>query len=219
MHKFIVMEGTDGSGKSTQIDLLCRRFDSMGLKYKRLRFPRYGQPSSALLKMYLAGDFGEQADSVNPYAASVFFSVDRFASFRTDWQEAYEAGEIIISDRYTTSNAVHQASKLSGSEREKFLDWLFDFEYRLLELPAPDKVLFLDMPAEETFKLIDKRHGAADIDEKDHAYLQRCRENALDICRRYGWDKIDCAGPQGLRTPEEINREVFEKIGQVLQIG
>ena len=217
MSKFIVLEGTDGSGKATQLDLLCARLDDAGKKYTRLAFPRYDDPSSALLKMYLKGDFGSKPQDVNPYAASTFFFVDRFASFKTDWQQAYYNNEIIVADRYTTSNAIHQAGKLDGAEREDFLNWLFDFEYRLMGLPAPDMVIFLDMPAEYTFDLLKKRQGdEGDIHEKDHDYLKRCRENAVDVCQRYGWTRISCVGERGLKKPEEISREILAAAGEVL---
>ncbi|MEA4921280.1 MAG: thymidylate kinase [Clostridiaceae bacterium] len=219
MSKFIVLEGTDGSGKSTQLALTCKRLDDTGILYKRLTFPRYDNQSSALLKMYLNGDFGTDPESVNPYAASTFFSVDRYASFKTDWQQAYEAGIAIIADRYTTSNAIHQASKLNGEAREAFLKWLFDFEYRLLGLPSPDRVIFLDMPSQYALTLLEKRQGnSGDIHEKDHEYLEKCREGALDIGRRYGWQTISCAGERGLKTPEEINDEVYKAVCEVFLV-
>ncbi len=219
MSRFIVLEGTDGSGKATQTSLLCARLDALSLPYRRLAFPRYEEPSSMLLRMYLRGDFGPSPDDVNPYAASVFFSVDRYASFKCDWQAAYEAGEIIVADRYTTSNAIHQASKLDGDARDSYLDWLFDFEYRLMGLPAPDRVVFLDMPAESSFDLIRARQGeTGDIHEKDHAYLARCRENALDVCARYGWSRVSCVRDGMLRTPEDIASSVWAEVKEVLGI-
>jgi len=219
MSKFIVLEGTDGSGKSTQLAMICQKLDENGIAYKRLTFPRYDNQSSALLRMYLGGEFGSDPKAVNAYAASTFFSVDRYASFMTDWKEAYENDEIIVSDRYTTSNAIHQAGKLEGKEREDYLDWLFDFEYRLMGLPAPDKVVFLDMPSEHSFSLLNKRQGDdGDIHEKDHEYLKKCRENALDICERYGWARISCADENGVKSREAINAEVFAAINGVLGI-
>lgn len=219
MPKFIVLEGTDGSGKSTQLELTCKRLDKTGITYKRLTFPRYENQSSALLRMYLNGDFGTDPESVNPYAASTFFSVDRYASFKTDWQQAYENGTAIIADRYTTSNAIHQASKLNGEERETFLKWLFDFEYKLLGLPSPDRVIFLDMPSKYALTLLNKRQGSSgDIHEKDHEYLEKCREGALDICRRYHWQMISCADERGLKTPEEINDEVYRAVCEVFSV-
>ena len=217
MSKFIVIEGTDGSGKATQTAMICKLLEEKGLPYKKLTFPRYDHPSATLLKMYLGGEFGSDPTSVNAYAASTFFTVDRYASFKTDWKDFYEAGGIVIADRYTTSNAVHQASKLEGEAREQYLDWLFDFEYNLMGLPAPDKVIFLDMPSELTFKLIEKRQGeAGDIHERDHAYLEKCRANALDVCDRFGWTHICCGDGDRIKSIEEIHREIMAEIGGVL---
>ena len=219
MSKFIVLEGTDGSGKATQLGLICRKLDALGLRYTRLAFPRYDNPSSSLIKQYLGGEFGATPDAVNPYAASTFFSVDRYASFKSDWESAYRAGEIIVADRYTTSNAVHQASKLDGEERERYLDWLFEFEYDLMGLPAPDRVVFLDMPPEASFRLIRSRQGdAGDIHEKDHDYLARCRRNALYVCEKYGWSRVSCVRGDEIRTPEEIGSEVWSLIKGVLGV-
>ena len=149
----IVLEGTDGSGKSTQAEMTCAALEQAGVDFKRLRFPRYENESSMLVRMYLRGDFGSHPSDVNAYAASTFFAVDRYASFRTDWKEDYDAGRVIFSDRYTTSNAVHQSSKLEQAELESFSRWLFHYEYDLLGLPAPTCVIFLDMPVELSFHL------------------------------------------------------------------
>lgn len=217
MSKFIVLEGTDGSGKATQLELLCRALDARGMAYTRLSFPQYDSPAAAPLKMYLNGDFGTDPQDVNPYAASTFFSVDRYASFKRDWAGAYEKGDIILADRYTTSNAIHQAGKLEGEAREAYLKWLFDFEYGLLGLPAPDRVVFLDMPARLSFQLIRKRQGEqGDIHEKNHAYLEKCRANALDVCRKYGWIHINCADGDAIKSPERIHGEILAAVGGVL---
>lgn len=219
MSKFIVIEGTDASGKSTQLNLICAALEQKGVRFTRLTFPRYQDESSALLKMYLRGDFGTDPEAVNPYAASVFFSVDRYASFKTDWQAAYDNNEIIISDRYTTSNAIHQASKLEGEKRDEYLNWLFDFEYNLLGLPKPDCVLFLDMPSEFSFKLLSKRQGnTGDIHELDHEYLEKCRVNAIDVMEKYGWTRIGCVEAGEIKSPQRINDEIFLEIGEVLGI-
>ena len=146
--KLIVLEGTDASGKSTQFARLCKALDDRGITYHRLVFPRYQEESSALIRMYLDGQFGNKPDDVSAYTASTFFAVDRYASYRTEWKEIYENGGLILADRYTTSNAVHQASKLPQKEQQAFLDWMFDFEYRIMGIPAPDTVFFLDMPTE-----------------------------------------------------------------------
>lgn len=213
MAKLFVIEGTDGSGKSTQFKMVCENLEKQGIPFRKIVFPRYTQQSSALIRMYLGGEFGTSPDAVNPYAASTFFAVDRYASFKTDWEQDYLAGVPIICDRYTTSNAVHQAAKLPEGEVDGFLNWLFDYEYRLLGIPAPTKVFFLDMPAELTFDLLKKRQGdSGDIHELDHEYLMRCRKNANSVCDKLDWHRISCAQNGRLRTPEEINADIMKII-------
>ena len=151
MGKLIVFEGTDGSGKSTQFNLLCSRLQEQGTQFQRLVFPQYSEPSSALLRMYLAGEFGPHPTDVNPYAASTFYAVDRYAAWKKVWEKSYRAGSLILSDRYTTSNAVHQGSKLAQADQPAFFDWLVGFEYGKLELPKPDAVIYLDMPTQYSF--------------------------------------------------------------------
>ena len=218
--KLIVFEGTDGSGKATQSELLCQELTRRGVPYRKLTFPRYQEESSALVRLYLGGAFGQKPGDVNAYAAAAFYSVDRYASYKQDWGAFYESGGLVIADRYTTSNAVHQASKLPEGEREAFLDWLFDLEYRLLGLPEPDLVLYLDMPTEITEKMLRQREQAAgthaDIHEQDEAYLKACRENARAIVRRCGWQVIDCAENGAPRTPEDIHNEVYRRVRALL---
>jgi len=210
MGKLIVIEGTDGSGKATQTALLCERLASEGRAVRKLEFPRYDKDSSALVRLYLNGAFGADPDSVNAYAASTFFAVDRYASYREDWGAFYENGGLVVTDRYTTSNAVHQAAKLPDGERERYLDWLFDFEYRLLGIPAPDAVLYLDMPTAVTEQLMAARGNARDIHERDEAYLARCRRYALAAAERCGWHVIACARDGEPRAREDIAAEVYE---------
>lgn len=213
MGKLFVIEGTDGSGKSTQLKMVCDKLDSMGIKYRKIVFPRYEEDSATLIRMYLGGAFGKNPGDVNPYAASTFFAVDRYASFKTDWEKDYLDGVPIICDRYTTSNAIHQASKLPDMEIDGFLDWLFDYEYRMLGIPAPTDVFFLDMPSELSFQLIKKRQGeSGDIHELDHDYLRRCREKSAHVCDRLNWLRVPCAKDGVLRTPEEINSDIMERI-------
>ncbi|MBQ2865913.1 MAG: thymidylate kinase [Clostridia bacterium] len=193
--------------------MVCENLEKQGIPFRKIVFPRYTQQSSALIRMYLGGEFGTSPDAVNPYAASTFFAVDRYASFKTDWEQDYLAGVPIICDRYTTSNAVHQAAKLPEGEVDGFLNWLFDYEYRLLGIPAPTKVFFLDMPAELTFDLLKKRQGdSGDIHELDHEYLMRCRKNANSVCDKLDWHRISCAQNGRLRTPEEINADIMKII-------
>ena len=218
--KLIVFEGTDGSGKSTQFRMLCERMEREGRPFRRLIFPQYQEPSSALLKMYLNGEFGSHPSDVNPYAASTFYAVDRYASWKKVWGDYYRDGGLVLSDRYTTSNAVHQASKLPEGERQAFLDWLFDLEYGRMGLPAPDLVLYLDLPTEVSEKMLRHREQAtataADIHEQDGAYLRRCREGAREIARDLGWSVIDCAAGDAPRTMEDIRREVLSRVEPLL---
>lgn len=218
--KLIIFEGTDGSGKATQTALLCQELEKQGIPYKKLDFPRYQEESSALVRLYLSGAFGSHADDVNAYAAASFYAVDRYASYKQDWGTFYENGGLLIADRYTTSNAVHQTSKLPADERENFLNWLFDFEYRLLGLPAPTRVLYLDLPTELSGQMMRKREAQtntnADIHEKDEAYLRACRENAAFVVDYCGWTKIDCSRAGAVRSIEDIHAEVLDKLSDLL---
>ena len=218
--RLIVFEGTDGSGKATQTELLCRELDRRGIPYKKLTFPRYDQESSALIRLYLGGAFGSKPDDVNAYAAATFYAVDRYASYKQDWGAFYEAGGLLIADRYTTSNAVHQTVKLPVEERRAFLDWLFDFEYRMLGLPKPTRVLYLDIPTDLTEQMMRRRehetHTKADIHEQDDAYLRHCRENAAFVVDYCGWTKIVCTEQGRLRPIEDIHAEVMEKVADLL---
>ena len=218
--KLIVFEGTDGSGKATQARLLCQRLEREGIPYQEIDFPRYGKPSAAMVQEYLDGNLGKKPGDVNAYAASLFFSMDRYASYKQDWGDFYEAGGLIVADRYTTSNAVHQASKLPESERKVYLDWLFDLEYRLLGLPKPDLVIYLDMPTEITEQMMRRREQTtgthADIHEQDEAYLKNCRANAKEIVKACGWSVVDCAEDEKPRTPEDIHAQVYQLVKKLL---
>lgn len=219
--KLIVFEGTDGSGKATQSRMLCERLAKEGIPYKKIDFPRYGEASAALVEEYLNGKLGKKPGDVSGYAASVLFAVDRFASYKQDWGEFYERGGLVIADRYTTSNAVHQASKLPEGERQEFLDWLYDLEYRILGLPAPSLVLYLDMPTEITERMMRKRESDtnthADIHEQDEAYLMACRASARKIAENSGWLRIDCAKGDAPRTIDDIHAQVYDIVRNLLK--
>ncbi len=216
MGKLIVIEGLDGSGKSTQLDLLYKRLTQSGTDCRCVSFPDYESDSSALVKMYLAGKFGNNPNDVNAFAASCFYAADRFASFKTNWGEYYLNGGTIIAGRYTTSNAVHQTCKLPKENWPVFLDWLYDFEFNKIQIPAPDKVIFLDMPPEISQKLLSDRYSGdnskKDIHERDVNYLNHCREAALFTANYLNWDIINCASGNSPRTVEDINNEIFNRV-------
>jgi len=211
--KLIVFEGIDGSGKSTQFELLCKRLTNEGCQFKRLVFPRYKEPSSALIKMYLAGDFGDNPDSVNAYAASSFYAVDRYASFVQDWRKYYEAGGLILTDRYTTSNALHQGAKMDAGKRGQFFKWLYDYEFNLIGLPEPDLVIYLDIDAEFSVERLRNRQTEtgtnADIHENDMAYLKKCVESGKQAAEQYRWHKVICAVDGVERSIDDIHTEIY----------
>lgn len=221
MGKLIVFEGTDGSGKSTQFELLTKRLEAEGTAFHRLRFPQYDEPSSALIRMYLGGEFGKNPDAINPYAASTFYAVDRYAGYERVWKDFYDRGGVVVCDRYTTSNAVHQGSKLKKEEQGEFFTWLYDLEYDKMGLPKPDLVLCFDMPTELAHLLREKRDtqgvGASDIHEHAEAYLSRCRETARLAAKHYGWTLISCVEEGRLRSIEDIHEEVYRHMKACLE--
>lgn len=212
MHgKLIVIEGTDGSGKSTQKRMLTDALKKSNIDFREVTFPRYNEESSCLVRKYLNGEFGNNPMDVSAKTASVFFAVDRYASYKDSWEKYYANGGIIICDRYTTSNAVHQTPKLSKNDWWSFTDWLFDFEYNIMGIPIPDLVLLLDMPPEKSFKLLNVRQGnGGDIHEKNHEYLKLCHDCALQISEKYGWNKISCADNNNVRSIDDIASEILK---------
>ena len=218
--QLIVLEGTDGSGKATQTRRMIRRLQETGIPCREIDFPRYGNPFAEPAKLYLEGRLGSAPGDVNAYGASVLFAVDRYASYKEDWGADYEAGAVIVANRYTTSNAVHQASKLPDGEREAFLTWLFDLEYRRLGLPEPDLVLYLDLPTDLSEAMMRRREREtgtqADIHERDDAYLRACRENAGRIVSALGWTRIDCSREGAVRPVEEIHEELWRRVWALL---
>jgi len=221
MGKLIVFEGTDGTGKSTQFALLTKRLQDEGTDFRKLQFPQYLEPSSALIRMYLNGEFGENPDDVNAYAASTFYAVDRYASYVRVWRDYYAAGGLVLSDRYTTSNAVHQGGKVPPEARKDFFTWLYDFEYDKMGLPKPDLVLCLDMPVEMAEQLMRRREKdtgtEADIHERDEAYLMECRRTAREAAAYYGWTVISCARDGKLRSIEDIGEEIYGYVKACLE--
>ncbi len=221
MGKLIVIEGTDGSGKSTQFRLLTSRLEAENTHFRKIVFPRYDQPSSALIKMYLGGEFGSKPSDVNGYAASAFYAVDRYASYKQDWGQYYEDGGLILSDRYTTSNAVHQAVKELPENRGEFLRWRYEFEYDKLRLPRPDLPIYLDVPTDFTEKLLRHREAdtntQADIHEQDMQYLSTCREAGRAAAEYYGWTVIHCTRDGAMRSIEDIHEEIYRHVKACLE--
>lgn len=210
----IVIEGTDGSGKETQARLLCQALEKKGLSVNFLSFPCYGTPACAPVEMYLGGKFGKKPEDVSPYAASVMYAIDRYASFKTKWAATYEKGEIFVADRYTTSNAVHQAAKLLPEERAIYLKWLYDIEYNKIGIPSPDLVVYLDLPPEASGKMLKERSGKPgvqhDIHETNGEFLRKSRENALGIARDSGWEVVTAGDKNGPYTKETIHAKVLK---------
>ena len=221
MGKLIVIEGTDGSGKSTQFRLLTQRVEAEGFEFRKLVFPQYAEESSALIRMYLGGQFGHKPSDVNAYAASAFYAVDRYASYKKVWGQWYENGGLVLSDRYTTSNAVHQASKEPQETRGEFLRWLYEFEYEKLGLPRPDLTIYLDVPTEYTEQLMRSREAAtgtsADIHEQDLEYLSTCRRMGRTAAEFYNWTVIECVRDGAMRTIEDIHEEIYSHVKACLE--
>jgi len=215
--KLIVIEGGDGSGKATQAKLLYNRLKTDNYKVKKVEFPDYQSDSSALIKMYLNGEFGTSPNDVNPYVASTFYTVDRYASYKKEWKDFYLKGGIILADRYTTSNMVHQAAKINNTEeRKEYLNWLWDLEYKKFKLPVPDCVIFLDMPPQFSQALISDRHDKSedkekDIHERNSEYLRHSYNNACEIRTEYGWDIVYCVSGGRLRSIEDIHADICKK--------
>ena len=218
--KLIVLEGIDGSGKSTQYRRLCQRMENDKIDYNHIVFPRYDKESSALLRLYLGGAFGTDPGDVNAYTASTFYAVDRFASYRDDWGRIYENGGLILSDRYTTSNAVHQGCKLPDDELPDCFNWLADLEYVKMGLPRPDLVIYLDVDIETATRRMRRREAKnntqADIHEKDTAYLERCLRTAGMAAEHYGWVRIPYKKDGVEREADEKNAEIYSVVLKAL---
>ncbi len=220
MGKLIVLEGLDGSGKSTQTDLAVKYLKNEGIAFRKIKLPDYDSPSSALVKMYLSGDFGKHADCVNAYAAGAFYAVDRYASFNLDWKKDYENGRLIIADRYATSNSIYQMEKLKTDEWDAYLEWSSDFEYNKLGIPRPDLVIFLDMPVAISQQLMTERYGGdeneKDVHENDVAFLESCRRSALYAAEKEGWKVVPCSDGDAPCSIEDIHKKITELIKEVL---
>ena len=223
MGKLFVIDGTDGSGKQTQFEFLKKALDDRNIEYRTVSFPNYDSPSSSLVKMYLSGEFGENAQDVSPYIASTFYAADRYATFKKDLEDYYNNGGIILADRYTTANMVHQAGKIKDEEeRTKFIDWLFDLDFGIYNLPVPTKVFFLNMPIETAQELMKNRENKfthdtkKDIHERDEAHLRDAYNAACSLATKYGWSEIKCVEDGRLKTREEIHEEILNIVEKVL---
>lgn len=220
--KLIVIEGLDGSGKSTQENLLREKLADLGIKVNFIKLPNYDDPACEPVKMYLAGRFGKKPGDVNAYAASAFFAVDRYVSYSCYWKDKYANGETFLADRYTTSNAYHQLTKTPRSEWDSYLEWLEDFEYNKMGIPKPDAVIYLDMPIEVSQKLMTGRYNGdeskKDIHEKDVEYLNNCREAADYACRKLGWHRINCSKNGEPLPVEVISNAVLDAVKSALDI-
>lgn len=223
MGRVIVIEGTDSSGKETQTKRLFERLERDGIKIKKLSFPNYESPACEPVKMYLAGAFGDKALDINPYPVSTMFAIDRYASYKMEWESFYKSEGVVITDRYTTSNMVHQASKIEDKEKkEEYLNWLEDLEYKKMNIPAPDLVIFLNMPTEMAVKLMAERKNKItgeekkDIHEQDTNYLKKSYENACEIARKYEWKEIKCVDEGRLKTIEEIGEEIYSIVRDII---
>lgn len=222
--KLIIIEsGSDASGKATQTEKLYERLLNEGYNINKVEFPNYDSESSALVKMYLRGDFGTKPSDVDPYVSSTFYAADRYASFKTGWEDFYNKGGIVIADRYTTSNMVHQASKIDIEDRDKYLDWLFDYEFNMYKIPKPDCVIFLDVPIDFSKKLMENRKNKftgedkKDIHESDMEYLEKSYNNALYIADKYNWKKINCVENNKLRSIDSIHEEIYTLVTDTIE--
>ena len=220
--KLIVIEGLDGSGKATQAKRLAAALQQHGKRVREISFPNYDSDSSTLVKMYLSGAFGTQPGDVNAYTASSFYAVDRYAGMKQDWGAFYDSGGILIADRYTTSNAVHQCCKLPGAQWDAYLDWLFDYEYRLLGLPTPDLVVYLRLGIETSQRLMSERyHGdekKKDIHESNLSYLEQAHLAADYCASKYNWKTVECAERGSLRCIDEIGADVWNMAARTIEL-
>lgn len=220
MQKLIIIEGLDGSGKSTQTQLLEDALKKEHIDYRKIKLPDYDSPSSTLVKMYLGGEFGKSADSVNAYAASAFYATDRYSSYMLDWKKDYLSGKVIIADRYATSNSIYQMEKLPLDKWDSYLEWSADFEYEKLGIPKPDLVIFLDMPIEVSQKLMTSRYGGdenkKDVHEANVEFLKKCRKAALYTAEKQGWTVIQCSDGEKPYSIEEIHEQIINKVKEEL---
>lgn len=219
MGKLFVIDGTDGSGKQTQFEKLKKRLEEENIEYRTVSFPNYESPSSSLVKMYLSGEFGENAKEISPYIASTFYAADRYATYKKDFEKYYEEGGIILADRYTTANMIHQAGKIQNKEeRDKYLSWLWNLEFEIYKIPVPSEVFFIKMPPEKSIELIKNRENKfthtdkKDIHERDKNHLIESYQAACDVAEKYHWYTVECVKEDKIRTIEDIHEEIYKEV-------
>ena len=221
--KFVVIEGTDGSGKKTQTKLLESRLENEGFGTKVIDFPRYGEKSCYFVEKYLQGGFGGSND-VGPKKASLFYALDRLDHSKQikDW---LQEGKVVIGDRYTTSNMGHQTGKIEKDEdKDNFLEWVSELEYDICGNPVPDIVVLLVVSPEISFKMVGERKEAKDtigtkrdIHELDFDHMKRAYDAYLYVAKKFGWIIIDCAPTGEILSREEIHNLVWEKVSGVFK--
>lgn len=227
MSKLIVIEGLDGSGKKTQTNLLVKRLRDEGIDVRNLEYPDYGSKSSELVKMYLQGEISNDPKDINPYLASIFYTADRGISFIKEWKDLYENSDtVFIADRYTTSNMLYQASKLNNEgDKNIYLDWLWDLEFRKVKIPLPDKIIFLDINNDLTWNLTENRinkiddSNTKDIHESDKEYQKESYINAKYLINKYGWVSIKCMSNNEIRDVNSIHEDIYKEVIEVLKWG
>ncbi len=224
MGKLFVIDGTDGSGKQTQFSKLKERFEKENIEYMEVSFPNYDSPSSSLVKMYLSGEFGEHANDVSPYIASTFYAADRYATYKTKFEEFYKNGGIVLADRYTSANMVHQAGKIKDpEERKKFISWLYNLEFEIYGIPRPNRVFFLNMPPKNSLELIKNRENKfshtmqKDIHERDENHIIDSYNAACAVAKDYDWFEIQCVKDDQIRTVEDIHEEIYDEVKKELK--
>lgn len=215
--KFIVIEGTDGSGKKTQAKILCEKLNEAGINCIVQSFPNYDSPACTPVKMYLNGEFGD-IGCLDAYQANSLYAVDRLCTMMC-LKDHIENGGSIVFDRYVESTMLHQAALIENQEeRDKFLDYVNDFEFGKLKLPKPDLVIFLDIPVEVSKKLADSRGeyksgNKKDILEQDISHLTKAYNSGKYVANKYGWTQISCLNESGnLKSIEEISNDIFEVV-------
>lgn len=216
--RFIVIEGLDGCGKGTQTNLLVDYLKSTGKRVLVLDYPCYGKKGCSLVEMYLHGEIADNAEKVNSYAASMFYAADRYIDSMNGnlAKLKIEDYDFIIANRYTTSNAIFQCTKLNRDKWDSFCDWLFDFEYNLLELPRPTDVIYLEIPLEISQKLMTERYAGdekkKDLHESDLHFMQKVRGAGDYLKVKYNWISIDCTVNNTLMSRDEIHSIIKTKL-------